>query len=85
MHSATLSKTNKCVAIFLKVVFLEILKNFLLIGAADFQFTGWNSNKKELLTGILKSSFKFPGRTLPWSFFQPSALGTFKISENTIC
>lgn len=70
MHSATLSKTNKCIVIFLKVFLLEISRNFLLIGAADLQFTGWRANKKALLTGILKSSSKFPGRTLPWSCFQ---------------
>ena len=38
MHFATLSKTNKCIAIFLKVILLEISRNFLLIGAADLVY-----------------------------------------------
>ena len=53
MHSATLSKANKCIVILVKVVLLEILE---VLRAADLPLTGWNVDKKPFLTGILKSS-----------------------------
>ena len=79
MHSATLSKTTKCIVILVKVVLLEILEVFR---AADLPLKAWNANKKAFVTGIHKSSWKFPGTNMSLkNCFQSSALGTLKIAK----